>query len=58
MIGLKINEKLFIKQAVYIYIYFFIWFGRDVPTASDGPAGMEPDGVIESNWNEIADNLF
>jgi len=24
---------------------------------SDGPAGMEPDGVIESNWNEIADNF-
>lgn len=23
----------------------------------DGPAGMEPDGVIESNWNEIADNF-
>jgi len=24
---------------------------------SDGPAGMEPDGIIESNWNEIADNF-
>jgi translation initiation factor 4A len=24
---------------------------------ADGPAGMEPDGVIESNWNEIADNF-
>jgi translation initiation factor 4A len=39
--------------------------GRDVPTGkydqepvpSDGPAGMEPDGIIESNWNEIADNF-
>jgi len=29
---------------------------RDVQP-SDGPAGMEPDGVIESNWNEIADNF-
>jgi len=24
---------------------------------SDGPSGMEPDGLIESNWNEIADNF-
>lgn len=25
--------------------------------ADNGPPGMEPDGVIESNWNEIADNF-
>jgi len=25
--------------------------------ANDGPSGMEPDGIIESNWNEIADNF-
>lgn len=24
---------------------------------SDGAAGMDPDGLIESNWNEIADNF-
>ncbi|TTA54960.1 Eukaryotic initiation factor 4A-II [Bagarius yarrelli] len=23
----------------------------------EGPEGMEPDGVIESNWNEITDNF-
>lgn len=23
----------------------------------DGPAGMEPDGVIQSNWNEVVDNF-
>lgn len=23
----------------------------------NGPAGMDPDGIIESNWNEIADNF-
>lgn len=23
----------------------------------DGPAGMNPDGVIESNWNETVDNF-
>jgi translation initiation factor 4A len=23
----------------------------------DGPAGMEPEGIIESNWNEIVDNF-
>ncbi|KAM7300695.1 eukaryotic initiation factor 4A-I [Ixodes scapularis] len=23
----------------------------------DGPAGMEPDGIIESNWEEIIDNF-
>jgi len=26
-------------------------------SADGGPPGMEPDGVIESNWNEIADNF-
>lgn len=26
-------------------------------SADSGPPGMEPDGVIESNWNEIADNF-
>jgi translation initiation factor 4A len=25
--------------------------------ADNGPPSMEPDGVIESNWNEIADNF-
>lgn len=25
--------------------------------ADNGPAGMEPDGIIESNWNEIADSF-
>jgi len=25
--------------------------------ADNGPPGMEPDGVIESNWNETADNF-
>jgi len=25
--------------------------------ADNGPPGMEPDGIIESNWNEIADNF-
>uniref|UniRef100_A0A286XTV3 DEAD-box RNA helicase Q domain-containing protein n=1 Tax=Cavia porcellus TaxID=10141 RepID=A0A286XTV3_CAVPO len=23
----------------------------------EGPEGMDPDGVIESNWNEIVDNF-
>ncbi|XP_022255561.1 eukaryotic initiation factor 4A-II-like [Limulus polyphemus] len=23
----------------------------------DGPAGMEPDGNIESNWDEVVDNF-
>ncbi|XP_059484742.1 eukaryotic initiation factor 4A-I [Neocloeon triangulifer] len=23
----------------------------------DGPAGMNPDGIIESNWNEVVDNF-
>lgn len=23
----------------------------------DGPAGMEPEGVVESNWDEIVDNF-
>jgi len=27
--------------------------GAPVKEAYDGPAGMEPDGVIESNWNQV-----
>lgn len=23
----------------------------------NGPAGMEPEGMIESNWNEVVDNF-
>ena len=23
----------------------------------DGPAGMDPDGVIDSNWDEVDNNL-
>lgn len=23
----------------------------------DGPVGMEPEGVIQSNWNEVVDNF-
>uniref|UniRef100_A0A8C9RS44 ATP-dependent RNA helicase n=1 Tax=Scleropages formosus TaxID=113540 RepID=A0A8C9RS44_SCLFO len=26
-------------------------------SADNGPEGMEPDGVIESNWNEIVDSF-
>jgi len=29
----------------------------DFKPADNGPPGMEPDGIIESNWNEIADNF-
>merc|ERR1719228_761358 len=33
-------------------------FNSDQTEARDnGPEGMEPDGVIESNWNEITDNF-
>ena len=27
------------------------------PPTYDGPAGMEPDGIIESNWEEIVDSF-
>ena len=23
----------------------------------DGPAGMDPDGVIDSNWEEVNENI-
>ncbi|XP_067851186.1 eukaryotic initiation factor 4A-II isoform X4 [Heptranchias perlo] len=29
----------------------------DYSTKDHGPDGMDPDGVIESNWNEIVDNF-
>lgn len=32
------------------------WKRTDQPEY-DGPAGMEPDGIIESNWEEIIDNF-
>lgn len=25
--------------------------------AYDGPPGMDPDGIIESNWEEVVDNF-
>jgi len=31
-------------------------FSQSKPT-DNGPSGMEPEGVIESNWSEIADNF-
>jgi hypothetical protein len=27
------------------------------PETYDGPAGMNPDGIIESNWDEVVDNF-
>merc|ERR1712025_8821 len=30
--------------------------GEDTPKY-DGPAGMEPDGVIDSNWDEVCENF-
>lgn len=29
---------------------------KEQPTY-DGPPGMDPDGVIESNWEEVVDNF-
>uniref|UniRef100_A0A2K5RDH5 Uncharacterized protein n=1 Tax=Cebus imitator TaxID=2715852 RepID=A0A2K5RDH5_CEBIM len=30
---------------------------QDSRSRDNGPYGMEPEGVIESNWNEIADSF-
>uniref|UniRef100_A0A8C0M471 ATP-dependent RNA helicase n=1 Tax=Canis lupus familiaris TaxID=9615 RepID=A0A8C0M471_CANLF len=30
---------------------------RDSQSKDNGPNGMEPEGVIESNWNEIVDSF-
>jgi len=30
---------------------------RDDSSKYDGPAGMEPDGVIDSNWDEVCENF-
>lgn len=30
---------------------------QDEKPRYDGPVGMEPDGVIQSNWNEVVDNF-
>jgi len=31
--------------------------GDEEQTYNNGPAGMEPDGVIESNWSDVVDNF-
>ncbi|CAJ0921262.1 unnamed protein product [Ranitomeya imitator] len=31
--------------------------GGDVRSRDNGPEGMEPDGIIESNWNEVVDSF-
>jgi translation initiation factor 4A len=31
--------------------------GDDAYPEDNGPAGMDPDGVIESNWDEVIDNF-
>jgi len=30
---------------------------KDESSKYDGPAGMEPDGVIDSNWDEVCENF-
>lgn len=30
---------------------------REELTHSDGPVGMDPEGVIESTWDEVYDNF-
>uniref|UniRef100_A0A2K6M1M8 DEAD-box RNA helicase Q domain-containing protein n=1 Tax=Rhinopithecus bieti TaxID=61621 RepID=A0A2K6M1M8_RHIBE len=30
---------------------------QDSQSRDNGPDGMEPEGVIESNWNEIVDSF-
>ena len=30
---------------------------RDEERKYDGPAGMDPDGVIDSNWEEVCENF-
>merc|ERR1712107_844899 len=30
---------------------------KDESQGYDGPAGMEPDGVIDSNWDEVCENF-
>lgn len=32
-------------------------YNRGDEEYKNGPAGMEPEGVIESNWNEVVDNF-
>lgn len=43
----------------YINFSLFAHFLRDDRSeiAQDGPAGMDPEGVIESTWHEVYDNF-
>lgn len=54
------------KRKRHVQYFYFIrnddWSGekngpeKDAPSY-EGPPGMEPDGVIESNWEEVVDNF-
>lgn len=34
-----------------------IFYNRGDDEYKNGPAGLEPEGMIESNWNEVVDNF-
>lgn len=60
------NNKYFINKFFYIIHYLYFrnddqWAGdsKNGPSESDqqtydGPPGMEPDGIIESNWDVVS----
>ena len=41
---------------MFIFLYFAC-FRDDRNDVHEGPAGMEPEGVIESTWHEVYDNF-
>ena len=60
----KVSEQLFLTEAFSSGLSLFILilprndeWNSDRPKEDgskyDGPAGMEPDGVIDSNWDEV-----
>lgn len=48
--------KLF-HTLYHIYNVIFRSNGNDYDEKYDGPVGMDPGGIIESNWNEVVDNF-
>lgn len=53
-----VNFAILLWRFSHLTFHFF-FFTRDDRSeiAQDGPAGMDPEGVIESTWHEVYDNF-
>lgn len=52
-------NRIFFRRIFFFRLFFIfgVFRGDEEQTYNNGPAGMEPDGLIESNWTEVVDNF-